>query len=613
MDHIIRRQLLELTLDGQQPPFDLQNRLSDQYYQTLLPVLEKWFDQLVGEDEVLFIDRLVLDLGTFSRRDFDDRLLKQRLIEKLSSPDFARTMGVAGLSGEAGQENVRAAAGSSATDAGRKTNRGNVQRRSARHNAFEQWIWYMEKGYLPWSLLRVNQEWEYKVLETLATDYPAITRLRSLLTNHPTTLTRIVLQHDDIFLMRLTEILTTVVQSPLPQTLQELRRLLIYSVNPGTSDWTYTPMLTVPTPEKAWQDALMLAASLGKEGSTRTLTHRLLTHYWPDYPQFVPRLQDYLTTHPIAKELIEAPSSPSAPEVFSEPRDIRTRQPGTEEQETTDQGPSDKAGQQRTADPPKTSDPPGSRDAFAASGPRGPEAENARQAPAAEGERPASPEDKAQPDRALRSDLERGIRSDSLPAVLAPPTGATPAKAILVPPALPTHLLIEQLPEEGLFLLNAGVILAHPFLSHLFKLSGLLAGGRFIADIARQKAIHLLHYLSTGRTIAEEFELAAAKILCGCPLEYPTEKQSIITPEELKEADSLLEGLLSHWGVKNITVEGLRGNFLTRNGKLSPKNDKLHLVIEKHAVDILVRTYPLPWNMSIIKLPWLQQAIHLDW
>ncbi|WP_431217983.1 contractile injection system tape measure protein [Puia sp. P3] len=36
-------------------------------------------------------------------------------------------------------------------------------------------------------------------------------------------------------------------------------------------------------------------------------------------------------------------------------------------------------------------------------------------------------------------------------------------------------------------------------------------------------------------------------------------------------------------------------------------------MIEKHAVDILVRTYPFPWNMSIIKLPWLQQAIHLDW
>ncbi|WP_431214067.1 contractile injection system tape measure protein [Puia sp. P3] len=304
MDHIIRRQLLELTLDGRQPPFDLQNRLSDQYYQTLLPVLEKWFDQLAGDEEVLFIDRLVLDLGEFSRRDFDDRLLKQRLIEQLSSPDITRTIGVEALS--AGQGSAPAGG-------------GGVQRRSARHNAFEQWIWYMEKGYLPWSLLRVTPEWEHKVLETLATDYPAITRVRSLLTNRPATLTRIAQQHDDIFLMRLTEILTTVVQSPLPQTLQELRRLLIYAVNLETVD--YQPGLLIPTPGKAWQDALMLAASLGKEASTETLAHRLLTHYWADYAKFLPGLQDYLTTHPIARDIVEPPAAGT--EQSSETREPR--------------------------------------------------------------------------------------------------------------------------------------------------------------------------------------------------------------------------------------------------------------------------------------------------
>ena len=599
MDHIIRRQLLELTLDGQQPPFDLQNRLSDQYYQTLLPVLEKWFDQLAGEDEVLFIDRLVLDLGVFSRRDFDDRLLKQRLIEKLSSPDFARTMGVEGLSDndEANRESARAvnggsaaaasaaAAATAATGAGQKANRGNIQRRSARHNAFEQWIWYMEKGYLPWSLLRINQEWEYKVLETLATDYPAITRLRSLLTNQPATLARVVLQHDDIFLMRLTEILTTVVQSPLPQTLQELRRLLIYAVNPETSDGPYMPVMTIPTPEKAWQDALMLAANLGKEGNTRVLTHRLLIHYWPEYPQFLPALQEYLTTHPIARELVEPPSASSATEPSS-PSATRSSSPSATE--------------------------PSSPSATRSSSPSAP-------SPAATPDQkyPHQPLVPVPPEAPISGHPTTpslpNVPDNFLPATIDPIPNTVPAKATVVLPPIPTDLRIEQLPEEGLFLLNAGVILTHPFLSHLFKLSGLLVSGKFIADVARQKAIHLLHYLSTGRTIAEEFELAAAKILCGCPLEYPVEKQSIIAPEELKEADSLLEGLISHWGVKNITVEGLRGNFLSRNGKLSPKNDKLHLVIEKHAVDILVRTYPFPWNMSIIKLPWLQQAIHLDW
>jgi len=91
------------------------------------------------------------------------------------------------------------------------------------------------------------------------------------------------------------------------------------------------------------------------------------------------------------------------------------------------------------------------------------------------------------------------------------------------------------------------------------------------------------------------------------------EKQLVWTQEELQLADDLLEGLISHWGVKGVTPEGLRGNFLTRNGKISTKPDKICLTIQQHAVDILIRVYALPWNMSIIKLPWLKQAIHLDW
>src|ERR1700710_768185 len=92
MDHIIRRQLLELTLDGSHPPFNLQNRLKDGYYHTLLPVLEEWFDQLAGKEEVLHIDTLVLDLGRFSPNDFNEEELKLRLARKLDSPDTTITL-----------------------------------------------------------------------------------------------------------------------------------------------------------------------------------------------------------------------------------------------------------------------------------------------------------------------------------------------------------------------------------------------------------------------------------------------------------------------------------------------------------------------------------------
>jgi hypothetical protein len=171
----------------------------------------------------------------------------------------------------------------------------------------------------------------------------------------------------------------------------------------------------------------------------------------------------------------------------------------------------------------------------------------------------------------------------------------------------------QKIGEEGLFVQFAGVVLTHPFLHTLFKKTGLVEKGKFVHARAQQKGLYLLHYLATGRGEAEEHELVVPKILCGWPLEEPVKKRAGLTKKAWKDADELLEGLIRHWDVKNISVEGLRGNFLARSGKLYTKEERLHLIIEKHPVDILIRTFPFPWNMSIIKLPWQGPALHLEW
>ena len=623
MDHIIRRQLLELTLDGSQPPFNLQNRLRDEYYHTLLPILEEWFDRLAGEEEVLYIDTLVLDLGLFGIKDFNDEELKRRLSKQLQSPDTTISL--------------------------HTTNGHNpsTQRRSISHNALEQWLWYMEKGYLPWNLLHPDKEWEKKVLETLATDYAAISRLRTMLADQPVVLARIARQQDESFLTRLVEILTTVSQTTLPQTLHELRQLLAYGSRLEASKIDHVPSL-----EKTWQGILSLAATLSKEGTTLVLGRRILTAYWPDRQTFVPALEDYLAAHPIAKELISgdlAHTSPQATEA-TEPlqpgpdtEPARPASPGNSPVQVSSspeaKEPPTQTGlppQQRPSkeDQPKSinkqtspkdqtkQNPPPDQSTDPATSLSKPDAEAS----------PASTSSVSKIDSSLSTNKETQFIHNHIPetpplspipdAAKATPTqeqaqalrsNAAVTRQANDPTPPPDQFTIDQLPEEGIFLLNAGVILTHPFLNHLFKQTGLVTGGKFIAGEARQKAIYLIHYLATGRTIAEEFELATAKIICGCPLEEPLERTIVYTEEELKEADSLLEGLISHWGVKGVTTEGLRGNFLTRSGKLIPKLDKLQLVIEKHAVDILIRTYSFPWNMSIIKLPWLKQPIHLDW
>jgi hypothetical protein len=170
----------------------------------------------------------------------------------------------------------------------------------------------------------------------------------------------------------------------------------------------------------------------------------------------------------------------------------------------------------------------------------------------------------------------------------------------------------QQIDEEGIFVPFAGVVLAHSFIHSFFKQVNIVNESKFISVNAQQRGIHLLHYLATGKTEAEEYELAVPKILCSYPLEETIDKEIDLSEQELSEVNDLLAVLIEHWGV-NISIEGLRGNFLTRGGKLSSKNEQLQLIMEKNGVDILLRTFPVPWNMSVIKLPWLRQPIYIEW
>jgi hypothetical protein len=80
----------------------------------------------------------------------------------------------------------------------------------------------------------------------------------------------------------------------------------------------------------------------------------------------------------------------------------------------------------------------------------------------------------------------------------------------------------------------------------------------------------------------------------------------------LQEAGDLLAAAIAQWSIlKNTSVEGLREGFLQRGGKLFSKNGNLWLQVEKNAIDILLDY--LPWNLGIIKLPWLKDVLRVEW
>ncbi len=82
--------------------------------------------------------------------------------------------------------------------------------------------------------------------------------------------------------------------------------------------------------------------------------------------------------------------------------------------------------------------------------------------------------------------------------------------------------------------------------------------------------------------------------------------------EELEEALHLLTVVIGKWEVlKRTSIEGLREGFLQRKGKLTEQESGILLQVERGSIDLLLDQ--LPWNISMIKLPWMNRLLRVDW
>ena len=163
--------------------------------------------------------------------------------------------------------------------------------------------------------------------------------------------------------------------------------------------------------------------------------------------------------------------------------------------------------------------------------------------------------------------------------------------------------------EGGVYIENAGVILLHPFLPQLFGTLGIAAEEEILQP---ERALGLLHFLTTGQMIAPEYELMLPKILCNLPLETPVDSEVTFTAGEQEEAVALLEAVIDHWAaLRNTSPDALRGTFLLRPGKISLRDGDWLLQVESNSVDLLLEL--LPWGISPIKLPWMEKMLWVEW
>ena len=152
-------------------------------------------------------------------------------------------------------------------------------------------------------------------------------------------------------------------------------------------------------------------------------------------------------------------------------------------------------------------------------------------------------------------------------------------------------------------------MLLHPFLPRFFEGLGVASDDRLLDP---DRALSLLHHLATGELTAPEHRLTLGKVLCGLPLDMPV-TDVVLDEEEFEETDALLTAVIGHWSALGGTSpDGLRGEFLTRDGLLRRRpGDNWELRVETRASDILLAH--LPWGISQVRLPWMRTPLLVEW
>jgi hypothetical protein len=174
----------------------------------------------------------------------------------------------------------------------------------------------------------------------------------------------------------------------------------------------------------------------------------------------------------------------------------------------------------------------------------------------------------------------------------------------------------DEVGDAPIYIANAGLILASPFLPQLFQSLEMLeqteAGAKRLIPEQVSRAVHLLQSLVDGRTSAPEPLLCLNKLLCGVPLPTPIERVIEPTPRERDLCRALLTSMIANWPIiRNTSVEGLQETFLQREGRLQQKPDGWRLVVQRKTLDVLLDR--IPWSISTIIHPWMPAPIFVTW
>ena len=166
--------------------------------------------------------------------------------------------------------------------------------------------------------------------------------------------------------------------------------------------------------------------------------------------------------------------------------------------------------------------------------------------------------------------------------------------------------------SDEIYIYNAGLVLLWPFMNRFFIKIGLVQENIFTNIISAERAVLLLQYLVDASIESSEHILPLNKILCGIDLLEPIDTNLEITEQEQSECENLLSAVIQNWSIlKNTSIEGFRKAFLQRNGILRVRDGGWLLQVERETYDVLLDR--IPWSIRVVKLPWMDHILYVEW
>jgi hypothetical protein len=550
--HAIGKFSLEVQLPSGQDVFSLQSRLSNRCTTALAPLLAELLDSWTDAADLLQIDKLEIDLGSCSLASLEKEL-PEMIIAYLRKhyPGIRQQTYF-----EEGMTKITLGQG-----------------------YFESWLYFLEHGILPHAAVKwTREEWEAGVLATLSAETTAYQQCAALLVSNVSAVIRLILQFTPAFVENW---------------------LLFYSGS------IYQPMLQLVT---TWEEfryhRLENTTQLAERMQVlpaRADFHLLITS-WFIKEIVLPRRQ--IEAPVLLKELIELQSLPVQYWLYIFQQQsaafkrtwpllwetaLKLSEPYAESLTAIEEELAVKAAQNaiKTALSPSSSS---SADAAV------------KAADVSAADVPATTAEAASVKRFPAQGSE--VSADSTAANVS--TVPDLAEAGSGEP-----LVDAERTAEGtiLYVNNAGLILLHPYLNILFDTLDLREEAGF-KDV--NKAIQLLGYLASGEDEIPEYDLVLPKLLCGILPSVPVKRFVPLTAEEKKEADELLQAVIEHWNaLGSTTADGLRGNFLMREGKLEWKEEEWQLYVTQQPYDMLLNR--LPWGFSVVGFSWMPWLIKTVW